>query len=103
MMRHAGDPNMPFWTMLKRGHDAFAAAGRPPVVTACAGRYVVSPGGRRGMDPCSVPDQDYGVATAYGAPAETTYAGGVDYAGAPGAPMRIAPVGGGASEDGGDW
>lgn len=39
MARHADDPNMPFWEMLKVGHDAFARSGVPPRVAACAGRY----------------------------------------------------------------
>lgn len=39
MARHAGDPNMPFWEMLKVGHDAFERTETPPRVAACAGRY----------------------------------------------------------------
>jgi murein L,D-transpeptidase YafK len=37
---HAGDPNTPFWEMLKTGSDAFFAAGRPPTVAVCDQRYV---------------------------------------------------------------
>jgi murein L,D-transpeptidase YafK len=37
---HAGDPNTPFWEMLKTGSDAFFATGRPPTVSVCDHRYV---------------------------------------------------------------
>lgn len=40
---HAGDPNMPFWEMLKTGSDTFAAVGRPPTVAVCDQRYVFNP------------------------------------------------------------
>ncbi|WP_020185696.1 murein L,D-transpeptidase family protein [Methylopila sp. 73B] len=50
MIRHADNPNMPFWVMLKQGHDMFAATGRPPRVGACPGRYVFAPAGRA-LDP----------------------------------------------------
>ncbi|MBB3971393.1 L,D-transpeptidase family protein [Hansschlegelia beijingensis] len=39
MMRHADNPNMPFWEMLKVGYDAFAQTGVPPRVAACPGSY----------------------------------------------------------------
>jgi murein L,D-transpeptidase YafK len=39
MARHADNPNMPFWSMLKKGHDRFVNGGRPPRVAACPGRY----------------------------------------------------------------
>jgi len=42
--RHAGDPNVPFWEMLKTGSDAFHATGRPPAVAVCERRYVFNPG-----------------------------------------------------------
>ena len=32
----------PFWTELKRGHDAFEATGQPPRIGVCAGRYTVA-------------------------------------------------------------
>ena len=41
--RHATDPNIPFWKMLKTGSDAFAATGRPPAVAVCDRRYVFNP------------------------------------------------------------
>lgn len=46
--RHAEDPNLPFWQMLKTGSDAFSAAGVPPRVAVCNQRYVFNPssGGR---------------------------------------------------------
>jgi murein L,D-transpeptidase YafK len=40
---HAGDPNMPFWEMLKAGNDAFLATGRPPRVAVCGRRYIFNP------------------------------------------------------------
>lgn len=39
MAARADDPNMPFWEMLKVGHDKFANNGVPPRVAACDGRY----------------------------------------------------------------
>jgi murein L,D-transpeptidase YafK len=38
--RHAGDPNIPFWEMLRTGSDAFHATGRAPTVAVCERRYV---------------------------------------------------------------
>jgi murein L,D-transpeptidase YafK len=40
LARHAGDPNLPFWQMLKSGNDAFVATGEPPRVAVCDRRYV---------------------------------------------------------------
>jgi murein L,D-transpeptidase YafK len=40
LARHAGDPNIAFWQMLKTGSDAFHATGRPPAVAVCDRRYV---------------------------------------------------------------
>jgi len=40
---HAGDPNLPFWEMLKVGSDAFAATERPPRVAVCDRQYVFNP------------------------------------------------------------
>ena len=40
---HTGDPNMPYWEMLKTGSDAFFAAERPPTVAVCDRRYVFNP------------------------------------------------------------
>jgi murein L,D-transpeptidase YafK len=48
---HAGDPNMPFWEMLKTGNDAFFAAGRPPMVAVCDQRYVFNPILTGSLDP----------------------------------------------------
>jgi murein L,D-transpeptidase YafK len=42
--RHAGDPNISFWEMLRTGSDAFHATGRPPTVAVCERRYVFNPG-----------------------------------------------------------
>lgn len=38
--QHAGDPNAPFWAMLKEGSDRFEATGMPPDVRVCDRRYV---------------------------------------------------------------
>jgi murein L,D-transpeptidase YafK len=43
LVRHAQDPNAPFWQMLKTGSDAFSEAGRPPTVAVCDQRYVFNP------------------------------------------------------------
>jgi murein L,D-transpeptidase YafK len=43
MRRHANDPNVPFWDMLKDGSDAFFLTGRPPKVAVCDHRYVFNP------------------------------------------------------------
>jgi murein L,D-transpeptidase YafK len=43
LARHARDPNMPFWEMLKAGSDAFLVTGRPPRVAVCGQRYVFNP------------------------------------------------------------
>jgi murein L,D-transpeptidase YafK len=41
--RHAEDPNVRFWEMLKVGSDAFLATGQPPTVVICDRRYVFNP------------------------------------------------------------
>jgi murein L,D-transpeptidase YafK len=43
LVRHADDPNAPFWQVLKMGSDAFFATGRPPSVAACDQHYVFNP------------------------------------------------------------
>jgi murein L,D-transpeptidase YafK len=48
---HAGDPNMPFWEMLKAGDDAFLATERPPRVAVCDRRYVFNPAVEGNFDP----------------------------------------------------
>jgi murein L,D-transpeptidase YafK len=48
---HAGDPNMPFWEMLKTGSDAFLASERPPEVAVCDQRYVFNPVLTGNLDP----------------------------------------------------
>ena len=40
LARHADDPNLPFWTMLKDGSDRFEASAQPPQVMVCNQRYV---------------------------------------------------------------
>jgi murein L,D-transpeptidase YafK len=48
---HAGDPNLPFWEMLKAGSDAFLATERPPRVAVCDRRYVFNPALTGEFDP----------------------------------------------------
>jgi murein L,D-transpeptidase YafK len=48
---HAGDPNIPFWEMLKAGSDAFLATQRPPRVAVCDRRYVFNPAVAGDFDP----------------------------------------------------
>ena len=48
---HAGDPNMPFWEMLKAGNDAFLATERPPRVAVCDRQYVFNPAVAGDFDP----------------------------------------------------
>jgi murein L,D-transpeptidase YafK len=48
---HAGDPNLPFWEMLKAGSDAFLVARRPPRVAVCDRRYVFNPAVEGDFDP----------------------------------------------------
>jgi murein L,D-transpeptidase YafK len=43
LARHAGDPNLPFWQMLKSGSDAFMVTAQPPRVAVCDRRYVFNP------------------------------------------------------------
>ena len=40
LAHYAGDPNAPFWAMLKEGSDQFEASGEPPDVMVCDHRYV---------------------------------------------------------------
>jgi murein L,D-transpeptidase YafK len=49
--RHAEDPNVRFWEMLKVGSDAFLATGRPPTVVVCDRRYVFNPVMTGDLDP----------------------------------------------------
>jgi murein L,D-transpeptidase YafK len=48
---HAGDPNRPFWEMLKTGSDSFLASERPPRVAVCDRRYVFNPAVEGDFDP----------------------------------------------------
>ena len=48
---HAGDPNLPFWEMLKAGSDAFSATERPPRVAVCDRRYVFKPADVGDLEP----------------------------------------------------
>ncbi|MFL9826121.1 L,D-transpeptidase family protein [Rhodoplanes sp. SY1] len=40
LARHRDSPNLPFWTMLKIGHDHFETSRREPKVDVCERRYV---------------------------------------------------------------
>jgi murein L,D-transpeptidase YafK len=51
LARHAGDPNMPFWEMLKAGSDAFLVTEQPPRVAVCDRRYVFNPVLGSDLDP----------------------------------------------------
>jgi murein L,D-transpeptidase YafK len=51
LARHGGDPNMPFWQMLKTGSDAFIATEEPPRVAVCDRRYVFNPMVDGNLDP----------------------------------------------------
>jgi murein L,D-transpeptidase YafK len=51
LRRHAGDPNIPFWEMLKAGSDAFLTTERPPTVAVCDRRYVFNPVISGNLDP----------------------------------------------------
>lgn len=55
LARHQGDPNMPFWQMLKAGSDAFLATEQPPRVAVCDRRYVFNPAVGGGLDPSADP------------------------------------------------
>jgi murein L,D-transpeptidase YafK len=43
LARHAGDPNVPFWQVLKAGSDVFLATEQSPKVAVCDHRYVFNP------------------------------------------------------------
>ena len=43
MAAHASSQWYPFWAELKAGYDAFAATGKPPIVSVLNGNYVVTP------------------------------------------------------------
>ena len=51
LVSHAGDPNMPFWELLKVGSDAFVAMRQPPKVAVCDRRYVFNPVVSGDLDP----------------------------------------------------
>jgi murein L,D-transpeptidase YafK len=40
MAKHRGNPNMPFWKMLKEGYDHFEVTRKEPKVDVCERRYV---------------------------------------------------------------
>ena len=54
LARHDGDPNMPFWQMLKAGSDAFSATEQPPRVAVCDRRYVFNPVIGDDLDPIAL-------------------------------------------------
>ncbi|MGQ7794278.1 L,D-transpeptidase family protein [Faunimonas sp. B44] len=64
LAKHRGDPNMPFWKMLKEGHDHFEVTGQEPKVDVCSRRYVFNAAPVAGVKfspaaacpPMSVPD-----------------------------------------------
>ena len=54
LARHAGEPNMPFWQMLKAGSDAFLTVEQPPRVAVCDRRYVFNPVVGGDLDPSAL-------------------------------------------------
>jgi murein L,D-transpeptidase YafK len=72
---HRGDPNMPFWEMLKAGSDAFLEAGRPPRVAVCNRQYVFNPAVAGDFDPsapCPIGVDSTPVAAALQSPRESS-------------------------------
>lgn len=65
LARHADNPNMPFWLMLKEGYDHFEVMRQPPKVDVCEHRYIfnaVAGDGRsfeasNACPPMSMPEQ----------------------------------------------
>lgn len=54
LAQHEGDPNMPFWLMLKEGYDHFEVTRLEPKVDVCGRQYVfnaTSGDPNRGLDP----------------------------------------------------
>ena len=45
LARYAGNPNAPFWAMLKQGSDLFDQTAQPPQVSVCNQRYIFAPSG----------------------------------------------------------
>jgi murein L,D-transpeptidase YafK len=43
MAKHRGNPNMPFWKMIKEGYDHFEVTRQEPKVEFCENRYVFDP------------------------------------------------------------
>lgn len=43
LARHAASSNMPFWSMLKPGYEAFERTRVVPTIAVCGRRYVVNP------------------------------------------------------------
>ena len=75
LARHAGDPNMPFWEMLKTGNDAFLATERPPKVAVCDRRYVFNPAVEGNLDPsapCPIGIGSTPMTAALGPPRQTS-------------------------------
>jgi len=57
---HASDENMPFWQMLKEGHDHFEVTRREPDVEVCGRRYVFNAEaeGERFVSTAACPDYE---------------------------------------------
>ncbi|SEP96834.1 Murein L,D-transpeptidase YafK [Faunimonas pinastri] len=49
MAKHYGDPNMPFWKMLKVGYDHFEVTHQEPKVDVCSGQYVFNSNSQNGI------------------------------------------------------
>jgi murein L,D-transpeptidase YafK len=48
MAKHRGNPNMPFWRMLKEGYDHFEVTRQEPKIDVCEKRYVFNAGAPAG-------------------------------------------------------
>lgn len=53
MARHMGDPNMPFWRMLKEGYDHFELTRQEPKVDVCGRKYVFNVTAKGPMSPAA--------------------------------------------------
>jgi murein L,D-transpeptidase YafK len=53
MARHRGNPNMPFWKMIKEGYDHFEVTRQEPKVEFCENKYVFNPAQPAGGRPLS--------------------------------------------------
>jgi murein L,D-transpeptidase YafK len=102
MRRHANDPNVPFWDMLKDGSDEFSLTGRPPKVAVCDHRYVFNPvladNDLDASAPCP-PGIDSPAVAAAQSPQSAASAAGPATSRTSARPAFQAPLGGGGSDE----